>query len=290
MTGKFKVGYKYGIDALSRGDIIRVVDGLITEINGKESDGSFVYVNRWKYPAREVLKDYDWEEIIDSVFKYNIGDIVDTNDNGWQFCNVESESSIGYCKSTPWVNEKIVDRKWSNFHNCAFYRFHASINWYTESSIVGLSTSKKTTSETEEYNQKHLYDNPENIEIGDEVIIHNLLDGAMCGVIGHKGVVTEIYSSDSNYMNKYGKRWVKLNPTCTGNSWPIKCVRLINKAKKPTISPAPTSPGYEAFIESQQIGYKKPQKPSTTHEDLAFNKNPSIITTKRKSKILNSNL
>lgn len=70
-------------------------------------------------------------------FKFNIGDIVNTNNSSYQFCNPKEYTWDAIvkcnCKSNVFQNEKIIDRISVGPHN--WYKFDGFGNWYEESCI-----------------------------------------------------------------------------------------------------------------------------------------------------------
>jgi hypothetical protein len=70
--------------------------------------------------------------------KFDIGDKVSTTSNGWQYCNVESERSIGFIRSSKTEMIRITERKYSELYEVWFYRFDNARegNWTSEDGVI----------------------------------------------------------------------------------------------------------------------------------------------------------
>jgi signal peptidase I len=68
--------------------------------------------------------------------KFKIGDIVDTCNLGWQFCDANSSDAMTHMHSSTIKQIKISDIKYSQVHKNYWYRFHNYCNWYSECSIT----------------------------------------------------------------------------------------------------------------------------------------------------------
>lgn len=73
--------------------------------------------------------------------KYKVGDVVDTNENGFQFCDtITGIKNTFSCKSSAYKNQTITNIEYSKDNLNWWYSFsNGENNWYTESSIIGLS-------------------------------------------------------------------------------------------------------------------------------------------------------
>lgn len=72
--------------------------------------------------------------------KYKVGDIVDTNDEGWQYINFDAGYALNMVKSSILQNQIITNVEYSANNLNWWYSFsNGERNWHTESSIVGLS-------------------------------------------------------------------------------------------------------------------------------------------------------
>lgn len=81
-----------------------------------------------------------WAEIISTpettpVPKFEIGEIVNTTNKGYEFCDCENKLAMGYIASTQRNNRTIEARVYSKTHKNWWYKFIAIINWYSESSL-----------------------------------------------------------------------------------------------------------------------------------------------------------
>lgn len=69
--------------------------------------------------------------------KFKIGDIVNTNEKGWQFTKegINDDFSIGFIKSAVQNDVKIIDIIYSDTNKVFWYQFNNKYNYYTEDAL-----------------------------------------------------------------------------------------------------------------------------------------------------------
>lgn len=116
------------------------------------SGGNYGRIGSYKY---ELLTDLsEIQQFLPSghpdklpTFKFNIGDIVNGKEGGWQFCNPESKDALKSIKSIKFsFNDIVVNRKYTN--NTNWYKLSDGGNWITEE---GLELVEKENSVIPEY-------------------------------------------------------------------------------------------------------------------------------------------